>query len=105
MVRQCLHLNCWIDSSALRRAHWLSLLFPDAFDLLVTAQRRVSVLPRQRRRHVRGVAPTNAIEGRFSVVSPRNVGDVRVRNADSVERFGDWPIEKGLRRGLVKEHV
>src|SRR5262245_3936238 len=60
---------------------------PNAPDFLVSPQCRRSVRPRERRRNVRGVPHREARAGDLLLISPRQVRDVAVLDANGVERF------------------
>src|SRR5271157_828084 len=84
-------------------ASLLSLL-PNLLDFLVSPQCRLSVRPRERRRHVSRVPHREAGPGDLLLISPRNVRDVAVLEAIFMEGPRRWPGER-RGRGLVEEDV
>lgn len=84
-------------------ASLLSLL-PNSLDFLVSPQCRLSVRPRERRHHVSGVPHREAGPGDLLLISPRNVRDVAVLDANFVEGPRRRPGER-RGRGLVEEDV
>ena len=81
----------------------LSLL-PDSLQFLVSSLCRLSVRPRERRRHVRGMADREAGPGDLVLISPSQVRDVAVLDANGVEGLRRRPGER-RGRGLVEEDI